>query len=121
MFRRAVLAAMALSASACHAAPTRPGLPEMRDGFGLYGCLVGGHLRMTVNDLAEGMIVRSPSSRLDLNRINDLNDTQTHVAAIAQGEHAVSVTINRAAHMTITVLGDPAKPYMFLEGDCEKL
>ena len=120
MIRPTILAALLVAASACHGPPAA-GPPAVREGFGLYGCLVGGHLRMTVNDLAEGMIVRSSAYKLDLNRIYELTDTQTHVAATAAGSHTVSVTIGRNAPMTITVLGDPVKPYMFLEGDCEKL
>lgn len=128
----ALSAAVALGAIAGHTVADRPA-PEPAAlaapspaapapaSFGRFRCMLG-EVAMTIDDRPDEMAIETDQARMGLPRNHELSDDQTHVAAVHSGGRSVSVTIDRNAHATLTMLNaDNDTPYEFSEGDCTAL
>lgn len=127
----ALSAAVALGAIAGHTVADRPApeptvlatapSPPAPDSFGRFRCMLG-EVAMAIDDRPDEMAIETDQARMSLPRNHELSDDQTHVAAVHSGGRSVSVTIDRDAHATLTMLNaDNDTPYEFSEGDCTAL
>lgn len=114
---------IALAVSAC--LPDSPP-PIERPGFGLVGCLIepdrpGPSFRMTINDMADEMFVRTTQTDITLPRDRELTDDFTHVAVLSDGEHGIAVTLDQDLRATVLLIGGPARPVSGGSGQCEPI
>lgn len=122
---RTQLAALlaALSVAACQPATA---VSIERPGFGLVGCLIepsapGPSFRMTINDRADEMFVRTSQSDISLPRDRELTDDFTHVAVLTDGHRSIAVTLDRGLRATVVLLGGPSSAVSTGSGQCERI
>ena len=112
------LAGLAVLTAAC-VAEQPPTLP----GFGLVGCVVvpdapGPSFRMTINDQADQMIVRTSLSTMALPRDEELTDSEIHTAASTDGIRTIAVTLDRNLETTVTTINERIS---IGSGQCERI
>lgn len=100
--------------------------PPTRPGFGLVGCLVvpdapGPSFRMTINDRADEMFVRTSQMDISLPRDRELTDDFTHIAILADGEQAIAVTLDQEMRTSVLLVGGPSRPISTGTGQCEPI
>lgn len=116
-------ALVVLTGSAC--LPDAPS-PIERPGFGLVGCLIepstpGPSFRMTIDDRADDMLVRTSLSVMTLPRDRELSDDFTHIAALTDGQRTIAVTLDQELSASVLLFGDPDIGPSAGSGKCERL
>lgn len=97
--------------------------PRVPSGFGLVGCVVvpdapGPSFRMTINDQADQMIVRTSQSDMTLPRDQELTDDEIHVGVLTDGVRTIAVTLDRKLETTVTTINDRVS---IGAGRCERI
>ena len=113
-------ALVVLTGSAC--LPESPP-PIERPGFGLVGCLIepsipGPSFRMTIDDRADEMLVRTSLSVMSLPRDRELSTGYTHVAALTDGTRTIAVTLDQELRASVITMNDAVSTGA---GQCERL
>lgn len=111
---------IALTVSAC--LPDSPP-PIERPGFGRVGCLIepsapGRSFRMTIDDRADEMLVRTSLSVMSLPRDHELSSDYTHVAALTNGSQTIAVTLDQELRASVITMNDAVSAGV---GQCERI
>ena len=97
--------------------------PRIPSGFGLVGCLIepsapGPSFRMTINDRADEMLVRTSLSVMSLPRDHELSTDYQHVAVLTDGQRTIAVTLDQELHASVMMLNDDVSTGA---GQCERI
>lgn len=119
-----LLTGLAVMAAALYAerAPD-PRVQIDRPGFGQVACLIepsvpGPSFRMTIDDRADEMLVRTSLSVMSLPRDHELTDDYTHVGALTDGTRTIAVTLDQELHASVITMNDAVSTGA---GQCERL
>lgn len=118
-----ILAGLAFMGAALYA--ERAPEPRVPQGFGLVGCVVEPHVpgpsfRMTINDRADEMFVRTSQSDMLLPRDTALSDDYTHVGALTDGTRTIAVTLDRDLRTSVVLIGG-VDAVSTGDGQCERI
>lgn len=97
--------------------------PPARQGFGLVGCVIepsarGPSFRMTIDDRADDMLVRTSLSVMSLPRDHELTDDFTHIAALTDGQRTIAVTLDQELRASVITMNAAVSTGA---GQCERL
>lgn len=100
-----------------------PRVSIKRPGFGQVGCLVepdvpGPSFRMTIDDRADDMLVRTSRAVMSLPRDPELTDDYQHVAALTDGVKTIAVTLDRDLRTSVMTINDGVS---IGAGQCERI
>lgn len=118
---KTILAGLAVMGAAIYV--ERAPDPRAITGFGLVGCMIepdapGPSFRMTIDDRADDMLVRTSLSVMSLPRDRELSDDFTHVAALTDGQRTIAVTLDRELRASVITMNDAVTTGA---GQCERL
>lgn len=97
--------------------------PIKQAGFGRVACVIepsmpGPSFRMTIDDRADEMLVRTSLSVMSLPRDHELSNDYTHVAALTDGRRTIAVTLDQELRASVMTMNDAVSTGA---GQCERL
>jgi hypothetical protein len=118
---KTIIAGLIVMAAALYA--ERAPDPRIPSGFGLVACVIepsipGPSFRMTIDDRADEMLVRTSLSVMSLPRDRELSTGYTHVAALTDGTRTIAVTLDRELRASVMTINDAVSTGA---GQCERL
>ena len=97
--------------------------PRIPSGFGRVACVIepsipGPSFRMTIDDRADEMLVRTSLSVMSLPRDRELSTDYTDVAALTDGTRTIAVTLDQELRVSVITMNDAVSTGA---GQCERL